>query len=422
MLESFLFFFHYALLLIFGLLLSFCLVGLRHANRKNIAVITITFILCGLLQIFTFSVFDELTVWKIYPLITHLPLVLLLKFYFHKNIVTVLTAVSTSYLCCQPSKWFGILCEALSGHYVLEQCIRIAVLLVVGIFVIVFLAPYLSQLFNKEPRTILIFGSIPMIYYIFDYLTGIYTNLGTKHYRLITEFTPSFLCFIFILFCFIYYKEYEQKNDAEYREKLFQIFLEQQEKEMEIVRSKEHEVRLLRHDMRLLLNNIALCIEQLDFENAQKMITSYTSHIESTSLVRFCIDDTVNYILSDFAAKCNARHISFTHTIEIEEIHFDKVIFSSILSNILDNALNAQLNLPTNNRTIKLMMKDSDGKLLLSVKNTVDKAPVFVDGLPVTSQKGHGLGVQSISYMTKRLGGNCQFTVQNNVFITRIVL
>ena len=114
--------------------------------------------------------------------------------------------------------------------------------------------------------------------------------------------------------------------------------------------------------------------------------------------------------------------IEFNATVEIEEFSVDEILFSSIISNALDNALNAQADLPEANRQIKLMLKDSDGKLLLSVKNPFKERPVFIDGLPTSNRKGHGYGTQSIRYMTERLGGKCQFILQNNMFVLRVVL
>ena len=58
----------------------------------------------------------------------------------------------------------------------------------------------------------------------------------------------------------------------------------------------------------------------------------------------------------------------------------------------------------------------------MSIQNPYEIAPVFVDGIPVTSQEGHGLGTQSIRYTTHRLKGNCQFMAEDGVFSLRIVL
>lgn len=88
----------------------------------------------------------------------------------------------------------------------------------------------------------------------------------------------------------------------------------------------------------------------------------------------------------------------------------------------MDNALTAQKELPEAERGIKVMLKTSDNKLLLSVRNPFGKKPLFVDGMPVSRKKGHGYGTQSIRYMTERLGGNCQFTIDNQMFVLRVVL
>jgi hypothetical protein len=114
----------------------------------------------------------------------------------------------------------------------------------------------------------------------------------------------------------------------------------------------------------------------------------------------------VNYVLSDFAEKCKSSGIPFQCNVEIDQLDTDEMLFSSILSNALDNALNAQKVLPDSRKNIKVMLKNMDGKLLLSVKNTILKAPVFADGLPVATRKGHGYGTQSIRYVTERIDDN----------------
>ena len=97
-------------------------------------------------------------------------------------------------------------------------------------------------------------------------------------------------------------------------------------------------------------------------------------------------------------------------------------MFSSLLSNALDNALNAVIELPTEQRSVSLMLKSADDKLLLSVKNPISKKPVFSNGLPLSNKKGHGYGTQSIRYMTQKRGGNCQFTANDEFFMTRVII
>ena len=174
--------------------------------------------------------------------------------------------------------------------------------------------------------------------------------------------------------------------------------------------------------MRLLLNNLALSIEQEDKETSLKLISGYVSNVDAASLHRYCGNDTINYVLTNFEQKCHDSEVKFVTTVSLDELKIDEILFSSILSNALDNALNAQLELPPVNREIKLLLKISNGKLLLSVSNPFRKAPAFANGLPLTDKKGHGYGTQSIRYMTERLGGKCQFILQNDKFILRVII
>lgn len=422
MLDTIFFFLHYALLLLFGVLLSVAFAGVRLSERKNIFISIGIFVVCGLLQLGSLFMFGEDIVWKIYPFIIHLPIILVLCTRYHKRFFVALSAITSAYFCCQPAKWVGLLCDSLFKNYSLEMLSRILTLLLVGYIAIRHLAPYLSILFNKDIKSVCIFGSVPVVYYIFDYSMGIYTDFWIINDRTTAEFLPMFLCIVFMLFCIIYLKEYEQKSDAEQKENLIRVTLEQQAKEFDAIIRSEKELRILRHDMRLFLSSLAVCIEEGNLDKAQEMISSYSTLIDGTKVARYCLNDTINYVFSDFAAKCAANDVNFSCNVAIEKVHVDDLLFASILSNILDNALNAQLPLPTERRNISVMLKTSDNRLLLSVKNPVDKVPTFSDGVPLSTKEGHGYGTQSIRYMAERLGGNCQFTVQNDVFVTRVII
>ena len=421
MIENIFFFTFYALILLFGIVLSFAFCGLRF-NKKNNTFIALIFVVLGIVQLAVFWLFGETKTWELYPLIVHFPIGVILCLVFKKKVATVLAAISLTYLCCQPSKWIGLLAETIINNTPIVTNIRIIVLLLVAFIVVRYLALYISEIFNKDNRSVLIFSSIPMIYYLFDYSVSIYTDLWNSHYRIISEFLPFLLCVAFVAFCVIYYKEYEKKADSERKEQIIKITVQQQAKEITAIKKSNLETRLLRHDMRLLLSNLALSIKQNDKENSLKMISGFVKQVEASSLQRYCENDIVNYILTNFENKCRESSVEFKATMEIEKLAVDEILFSSIISNALDNALNAQAKLPEEERYIKLMLKNSDGKLLLSVKNPFSEKPVFIDGIPISKQKGHGYGTQSIRYMTERLGGKCQFIIQDNTFILRVVL
>lgn len=412
---------HGVIVLLFGVYLTVAFAGLR-LNRKNLFASLALCAFSGLLQIIAYATFSDELVWKLYPLITHLPLAAFLLIFYRKRLATVLAAIFTAYLWCQPAKWFGVLTFSLTESSVAEYSARILILAVVASVTLKFIAPYLAEIFNKDTRSACIFGIIPAVYYAFDYTMVVYTDFWLENNRIAAEFLPLFLCIAFVIFCYVYYREYERKADAQRKEQIIRITVEQQAKEMEAVKRSEHEIRMLRHDMRHFLNNLSMHIESDDKENAKKLISVFVSNVDSTAVNHYCENATVNYIISDCAAKCAHNSIDFSPTVEMQELCVDEIIFSTILSNALDNALNAQNELPESKRSIKLMIKNQNNKLLLSVRNPFAKMPVFADGIPVSNKEGHGYGTQSIRYMTERLGGNCQFTVEDNTFILRVVV
>jgi len=280
----------------------------------------------------------------------------------------------------------------------------------------------LSDIFNKNSRSVYIFNIAPLVYYFYDYITGVYTDLLADNNIIATEFMPFLMLVVYLVMGMLYYRENQQKSDAERKEQIIKITVDEQKRELDAIKNSEYEIRLIRHDMRLLLNNIAVSIDNGDKETAKKLIASYVDNIDSTAVKKYCSNTTINYIVSSFAKKCSEHQIRFTYHIEADKLDCDEIMLSTIISNALDNAINAQFELPAENRRINFMLKPQNNKLLLSVKNPFADKPVFYDGIPVSKKKGHGYGTQSIMYLTERMGGNCQFTTDKNTFILRVVI
>ena len=274
----------------------------------------------------------------------------------------------------------------------------------------------------KDEKSVYIFGIIPMVYYLFDYTMNIYLIEDAFIASISSEFLPFFLCLVYLLFCTLYYKEHEQKLEMEQKEKLINFNIEQQAKEIEVLKRSEKEMRVIRHDLRLLLNNLSISIQQNDKENAEKMIEGYIRRIDDTIIKRYCENTTINYVLLNFASRCKEEEIEFITDIDINKYLPNETLLSILLSNALDNACNAQSEIFDEHRYIKLSLKVSNNKLLIRISNPFKTKPTFVDSIPVSQRAGHGYGVQSILATTKQLQGNCQFLIDNKEFVVRIII
>ncbi len=393
-----------------------------HLSKKNVFSGAVFCFISGILQLAVLLLFEENMVWKIYSLITHFPLLLFLMLIYRKSFSVCLSSITSAYLCCQPAKWLGLVTYSVSSSITANYLIRILTLVVSAVVVTLWFRPVLAEIFASKDKSALYFAAVPVIYYLFDYIIGPYIEQWNPYMQIAVEFLPFFICVLFLIFSSMYYREHQLKMQAERKEQIIQIASDQQKRELDLMKAKTHELRLLRHDMRLLMNQLALSIQNDDKQTSLKIISDFVEEIDSTVIRQYCENEPLNYVLSSYAHKCEALKIQLKTDVKLESFELDDNMFCSIVLNALDNALNAVKDLPESERIIHLLLKNSGGKILFSIKNLYQHAPEFVDGIPVTHEKGHGFGTQSICYLTERLKGKYQFSLKDNWFVLRVII
>lgn len=422
MINSVLSILHHALTLLFGVYISAAFLGIR-MSRKNIAVLFGFSAAVGVISTLSFIFFGEAFTTQIYPLIIHLPLILFLTLFYKNTVLRSALAVVTAYLCCQISKWTGLVLLNITETEWVYYGVRIITTIIVFAVLVRYVSNAAAQLIQKPTRALLIFAILPFTYYLFDYGTGVYTELIYSGKKVVSEFLGFALSIAYLLFLIIYFKQYEEKREAEQRSRLLEMQQVQSQKEIEAQKRSANAVSILRHDMRHFCAAISAYIDDGDYDKAKEYIGEIVSYVDRTALHKFCKNETVNMILSSYENVMEENKIDFKPSICIpERLSVSDVDLTSILSNALENAINAVLPLETEKRHIILHLRMDDGKLLLSLKNTFAVPPVMRDGIPHSNKAGHGFGTQSIRYVTEKLKGNCQFSVKDDWFILRVIL
>ena len=409
----------YTLTLLFGIFVSTLFLDIK-INKKNILIIFGFFYIDLALQaIFYFSK-NISSVISLYPLITHLPLFLFFILIFKKRIFPTLIAITSAYLCCQISNWTTIFVSSFINGTA-DIIYSLSLILSFGLIVKFVYLPF-SQLLKKESSELLSFGIIPIFYYIFDYISTVYTQLLYLGNKITVEFTPFLLCICYFVFCTVYFKQYEEKQRIEMNNKLMDMKQTQVEKEMTLMEENEKKIVLLRHDMRHFLNNILNDLENNQNEHAIEYIHTLSDSFDQTVRKQYCLNNTINMIIASYENRIQEENIDFHYQLSVpKKLDISDIDLTSILSNALENALKAVL-LLKDYRFIHLTIEERCGKLLISVENNYLNEPVFVDGLPISKEKNHGFGSQSIVYTVEKLNGNCQFSINNHHFLLRIVI
>lgn len=412
----------YAVTLFFGVFVSASFLNIRMTWQNIFALFSFS-ILDLSLQALLFLWHSVVRITMLYPLIVHLPLLLLFCLVYRRNLFTSVIAITTAYLCCCTATWISVIAETTGSSPLLVNILYTLILIVTGILVILFIASPFSAILRKPPHALLSFGIFPIFYYIFDYTATIYTEWLYSHNQIAVEFPPLLLCICYLVFCTVYFREYEEKQEMENRTHLIELKQEHSDKEISMMKRNEAAISLLRHDMRHFLNNIALYIEQGDMEKAQEYIYEIIQSVDATSRKKYCANETVNMILSSYEQVIREKQIEFTYNLKIPaELKVSDVDMTSILSNGMENAIHAVCMPDCQHKIIELNMTESGGKLLISLTNTFGQPPQFIDGIPVSRRKDHGFGTHSILYTTEKVKGNCHFTLAGDRFILQIVL
>ena len=276
----------YTLTLLFGIFVSALFLDIR-INKKNVICVFLFFYIDLVLQGIFYFTKDLSAVISLYPFITHLPLLVFFVLIFKKRLFPSLIAITSAYLCCQISNWTTIFVSSFIKN--IDNITYSLTLIISFVFIIKFVYLPISQLLKKQSRELISFGIIPMFYYIFDYLSTVYTKLLYIGNKTTVEFTPFLLCICYFVFCTVYFKQYEEKQKIETTNKVIYMKQAQSKKEMKLMEENEKKIILMRHDMRHFLNNILNDLKNNQNEHAIEYIHTLFDVIDQTVRKKYCL-------------------------------------------------------------------------------------------------------------------------------------
>lgn len=412
----------HGLVLIYGLLLSVSIAGgCETAGQKRVVAWACPVFL--LVQALAWTVLGEAEVRLIYPLLVHLPLVLLLVLVLKRPWGVSIVSTCTAYLCCQPPRWGRIAVEAVTHSALAGNVVYI--LLLCGLFYVLrryFVAAAYSTMTDSR-WALLLFGSLPCVYYIFDYATTVYSDALYAGIQVFNEFLPTALLVFYILFLPAFHMQSRKRAAAEMERSLLEVELKQSRQDMDALRQSEMQTAVYQHDMRHHLNMIGGLLDAGQATQAREYIRKVQSDVEAITPRRFCENESVNLICSAFAQKAQRSGLTLTVDARVhKELTVSDTELCSLLSNILENAVRAAAALEPSRRTVALYCGVRLNKLLIEVRNPYDVPPVMRDGVPVSDRAGHGYGCRSIQAIARQRGGLCRFQAEDGVFLVQVML
>lgn len=364
---------------------------------------------------------------QLYPLIVHLPLFLLLCGLTKRRLWPLISILS-AYLFCQMRRWPALLAAALLPEaQMTQQLTELAFTLPLLYILLRFASPAIRQLMDYPLKTQCQFGSIPALYYAFDYLTRIYTDLLYSDSPVVLEFMPTVCCGAYLIFLL--------HNSAEERQR--RIFLQGQDnlklqvaqaaREISSLRESQAQAARYRHDLRHHLQYILACTENGQADRAKSYITGICAELEAQQVRQYCRNEAVNLILSAFVKRGADAGVELEIAGDIPDIlAVSDNDLCVVLSNALENALHACRPLAEAGERciirVELRFQPKNSRLFLRIKNPCRGEVRLENGVPVSTRPGHGIGVQSILAVVERYGGGCTFMQENGEFVLQLFL
>ena len=404
--------------LVFGITVSVLFAGIE-PTRKNKQVTGLLCVFFLFVQTASWWLFGLDLTSKLYPLIIHLPLIVIFSLYFKRPWHISAISVLSGYLCCQAPRWVGYLTGAGLGSSLADHVFYIAAISLFYYFLKRYVAGSIRQLMDVSIKSCLFLGGVPLFYYIFDYITTIYTDMLYQGAKWAVQFMPSTISIFYFVFVILYYAETQKQATLQRERDMLDAQFRLAQSEFASLRQLQQNAASYRHDMRHHFTLLQGLASKGHLEEIKEYLRTAQSDMDAITPVRFCKNETVNLILSAFFAKAKQSEILLTIEAKLPDtLPFSDTELCSLLSNALENAIHSCEKIPDiNKRIILLRLYSKNNKLCIDLRNSYHTEPVFHQGLPVSKEQGHGIGTKSMVHIVEKHGGLFQFSVKDGWFI-----
>lgn len=412
----------YILTLLFGVAVTASFAGIM--QKKNIVKLICIACFLLLLQGVFYTSFGLDAVLTSYPIHTHMVLIGALMICFKCTVTDATVCTLLAYMCCQIPTWISRW-SVYTAYYssIREFLIYFITALITFWIIVKYAAIPIHELMKGSKTVTIVMGIVPVTYYLFDYLTTVWTKvLYTGNYH-VSQFMPSIICVAYLVFAVVFSYEQKRKMEAMEEKNILQNELYIVEMETESLGELSKATRIHRHDMRHHLTLILHLIEENHIEEAREYIQENIDRINEFTPHRFCEMEMLNLVFSHFASQAEEINIPYRFDIELpNQIPLTKLELCAMVSNALENAINAVGELPEGKRFVDVRLCAFKGKLVFSVDNSCDGKIQITDNGPETDKAGHGYGTRSIMTIAKEHNGMVVFQSKNGMFSLMVTI
>jgi|GEM_PF-610671 len=409
--------------LILCMAVSILFVGIKSTWKNNLSIISLFIVF-----LFIWSVcrwfFDPDMMKRLYPLLIHLPLILIITFYYKRPWLRSVVSVLSAYMCCQAPNWIEIISQSLFNSKLADLTLYIAAVFLLYYILKKYVAVSVRHLIEKSNKSCIFIGVIPLFYYLFDYITAVCTDTLYSGAEWAVEFMPSVISILYFIFIILYYIEMQKQailqREADFAQNIISSSRGHYQKMNELYEA----IRIMRHDYKFHLNAAIDMLHRGEIEKSDDYLSGLKRELAEKEMPDFCDNPVINSLIADYARRCSAKTVSNESSPEIKmdvSINIPKNFsvpnyeMCIVLGNLLENAIEACQKLETKSeRKIELVVKPqgeiTGAQLAIMVRNTFNgkvlkNGEQFISTKKNGDIKRYGIGLQSVKAVVERYGG-----------------
>ncbi len=359
----------------------------------------------------------------VYPLVVHVPLLLLCMLCYKKNFLTALSAIMMCYFLTAPRYILGELIILVVPFLPCpEHFGKIIASLLLAFPIYKWVRPILAKGFRRPANDILHFFVPLTLVYFLSYLLYVYTDLLVTNGILMMEIVFTLFLIVILYYVKKYFISIDDIVEKENRNHILELSYGAVKKQLNILTESNEQTRILRHDIR----HYATMIEQYaaigNFEKITEISRELNEQNQTAVVQNFCSNQSVNLLLSNYLLPLteNSTEMHFQITVP-KDIFVNDMDLCTLIGNVLDNAVKSVTGC-RHKKFLSLILQCDENKFFMELKNSCETAVSFREGLPLTTKQGHGYGCKSIQYIAEKYHGISAFELSENIFITRVIL
>jgi len=304
-----------------------------------------------------------------------------------------------------------------AARYFLTMTVKLIILLLVKIISVI-MEKHRDSLQQRMMQSIpLILCQLILIAVVVGRFHEIYSGYDVLTYNTIIEIAGIFFVDIIILG---YFRLLVGIYELQLGKEIALMQLENQLKYYAMIKSHQDTINAIEHDMR----NHIKAIEELATAGYSKEVSEYLSNYSDTINENAKLVLTPHPLVSSILSECRQRAVKADVELQLnvsisDQIEVNQIDLTVILGNTIDNAFEALVDIPTSERKINILLKQSDYYLFYEIKNSYI---LTVKGSRAEGKAYHGYGLNNVRACVEKYAGNFQTNVNQNEFSVTIMI